>query len=192
MEKTPDPTEPLQEALRSAQRLYLLEKRLAASLLGLLNTLQSDPHPDHVTNIALLTLVGQLVVRCAAYLRMGPDGIFRLTTLYGGHDAALTGLILPDTSPVVISLFHQQRVLDLDPAEANVEPALWALRHAGLRYLYPITEIDMGRGIIALGEKFSGEPLDPHDAQVVSAVGVAITVSWRAHGNGPARVEVHA
>ena len=67
-----------------AEQIEDRQKRLADALFGLFRTLGSALQVDRVANIGLLTLTGQLLIKCAAYFgRSGTN--YRLVSTVGAH-----------------------------------------------------------------------------------------------------------
>src|SRR5262245_39960772 len=116
--------------LLSYQKQFHTQKRLADALFGLFRTLGSALQVERVANIGLLTLTGQLLIKCAAYFgRSGTN--YRLVSTVGARDAGLVHLELPADCVEIIRLVKSRSVLEL-PASAS-HPNLSKLRQHGFR-----------------------------------------------------------
>jgi signal transduction histidine kinase len=162
--------------LLSYQKQFHTQKRLADALFGLFRTLGSALQVDRVANIGLLTLTGQLLIKCAAYFgRSGTS--YRLISTVGARDPSLLHLEVPADCVEIIRLLRSRGVLEL-PASAS-HPSLRTLRLHGFRSLFPLTDGDEPLGIIALGDKIVPGALTGEDLQILDAFGVVIAVSLK-------------
>jgi signal transduction histidine kinase len=164
--------------LLAYQRQYHAQKRLAESLFGLFRTLGSALQVERVANVGLLTLTGQLLIKCAGFFQRGDDQNYRLLATVGSRDPGLTSLEIPGEHPLVAQLFKERTLLDLAKANPS-EPAMDRLRAHGFGSLFPLADGAEPLGLIALGNKIVPGPMTPEDLQILDAFGVVISVSLK-------------
>jgi signal transduction histidine kinase len=163
--------------LLAYQRQYHAQKRLAESLFGLFRTLGSALDVEHVANVGLLTLTGQLLIKCAGFLqRRGAS--YRLLSTVGIRDVRLHDLELEANHPLVMRVFQDRTLLDLDSTGLQ-HPALDRLRAQGFVSLFPLSDGADPLGIIVLGQKIVPGPFGADDIQILDAFGVVIAVSLK-------------
>jgi signal transduction histidine kinase len=161
------------------QKQYHTQKRLAEALSGLFRTLGSALHVERVANVGLLTLTGQLLIKCAAFFQRDAEDHYTLLSTVGARDARLGEIGFPGTLPPLVQLFRERGVLDLeDPAHLE-EPALRQLKEHGFCNLFPLADGQEPLGLIALGAKIVPGPLSAEDRQILDAFGIVIAVSLK-------------
>ncbi|MFQ5599429.1 MAG: ATP-binding protein [Candidatus Krumholzibacteriia bacterium] len=165
--------------LLAYQKQYHTQKRLADALFGLFRTLGSALHVERVANIGLLTLTGQLLIKCAAFFERNDNGTYRLLATVGARDPRLGTLEFPENIPPVAVLFRERTVLDLGAESSFDHPMIEKLRTHGFHSLFPLADGAEPLGIIALGEKIVPGPLTAEDLQILDAFGVVISVSLK-------------
>jgi signal transduction histidine kinase len=163
--------------LLAYQKQYHTQKRLTDALFALFRTLGSALQVERVVNVGLLTLTGQLLIKCAGFLQRDGD-VYRLAGTVGARDPRLAELRLRADSPAIAAVFHQHGILDLEIALAQ-DPALAPLRAHGFRGLFPLVDGAEPLGIIALGDKIVPGALAPEDLQILETFGVVIAVSLK-------------
>lgn len=161
------------------QKQYHTQKRLAEALSGLIRTLGSALHVERVANVGLLTLTGQLLIKCAAFFHRDAHDRYTLLSTVGARDARLGDLVFPGTLPPVVRLFRDRGVLDLEDSASREEEALRTMRHHGFCHLFPLADGQEPLGLIALGAKIVPGPLTSEDRQILDAFGVVIAVSLK-------------
>jgi signal transduction histidine kinase len=162
--------------LLSYQKQFHTQKRLADALFGLFRTLGSALQVDRVANIGLLTLTGQLLIKCAAYFGR-TDTHYRLVSTVGVRDPNLVQLEFPANCAEASHVFRTRSVLPIPDVASH--PSLITLREHGFRSLFPLTDGEEPLGIIALGEKIVPGTLTAEDLQILDAFGVVIAVSLK-------------
>ena len=166
------------DTLLAYQRQYHAQKRLADSLFTLFRTLGSALQVERVANVGLLTLHGQLLIKCAGFFQRQPDGSFRLLATVGSRDPSLAALDLPGDHPRIVQLFQHPALLDLSRLPAD-PPVFAQLQAHGFGSLFPLADGGEPLGIIALGQKIVPGPLSAEDLQILDAFGVVMAVSLR-------------
>lgn len=161
--------------LLSVQRQYHTQKRLAEALFGLFRTLGSTLRVDRVANIGLLTLTGQLLIKCAAYFHRDKN-VYKLLSTVGARDPHLQGVEIAGGE--LGALFPNGGILELD-RENSSHPALRSLHESGFRTLFPLLDDSEPLGFIALGEKIVPGALTMEDQQILDAFSVVISVSLK-------------
>jgi len=165
--------------LLAYQKQYHTQKRLADALFGLFRTLGSALHVERVANIGLLTLTGQLLIKCAAFFKLDEEGDYSLLATVGARELRLGEQAVPGTLPPLMTLFRDRGVLDLEDA-ANLEhSAMRDLKEHGFCNLFPLVDGSEPLGFIALGAKIVPGPLTAEDLQILDAFGVVISVSLK-------------
>lgn len=165
--------------LLAYQKQYHTQKRLADALFGLFRTLGSALHVERVANIGLLTLTGQLLIKCAAFFKRDEGGNYSLLGTVGARELRSGGLAVPGTVPQLATLFRERGILDLEDS-ANLEcKAMRQLKDHGFYNLFPLLDGNEPLGFIALGAKIVPGPLTDEDLQILDAFGVAISVSLK-------------
>jgi signal transduction histidine kinase len=164
--------------LLAYQKQYHAQKRLADSLFGLFRTLGSALQVERVVNVGLLTLTGQLLIKCAGFLQRQGEGSYRLLATVGTRDPRLADLELPTDHPLVGEIFAQRTLLHLAKVHAD-HPTLARLRVHGFTSLFPLADGAEPLGIIALGDKIVPGPMASEDIQILDAFGVVIAVSLK-------------
>lgn len=163
--------------LLTYQKQYHTQKRLTDALFALFRTLGSALQVERVVNVGLLTLTGQLLIKCAGFLQRDGD-TYRLVGTVGARDPRLADLQVSADVDEIAAVFQQRGVLDLE-AVADRAPALAQLRAHGFHGLFPLVEGAEPLGIIILGDKIVPGPLAPEDLQILDAFGVVIAVSLK-------------
>ena len=166
------------DTLLTYQRQYHAQKRLADSLFTLFRTLGSSLHVERVANVGLLTLHGQLLIKCAGFFQRQSSGSYRLLSTVGARDPSLAALDLPGDHPRITQLFHEHGLLDLSRLPAD-PPVFERLKTHGFGSLFPLADGGEPLGIIALGQKIVPGPLTAEDLQILDAFGVVMAVSLR-------------
>jgi len=163
--------------LLAYQKQYHTQKRLTDALFALFRTLGSALQVERVVHVGLLTLTGQLLIKCAGFLQR--DGnTYRLVGTVGARDPRLADLAVSADVAAITTVFQQRGVLDLETVAAQ-DPALMQLRAHGFRGLFPLVDGAEPLGIIILGDKIVPGPLAPEDLQILDAFGVVIAVSLK-------------
>jgi signal transduction histidine kinase len=165
--------------LLAYQKQYHTQKRLADALFGLFRTLGSALQVERVANVGLLTLTGQLLIKCAAFFKQDADGNYTLLSTVGARDPRLGELSLPGSMASLARLFRERGVLDLLEPENLNEPSLRHLQEHGFCTLFPLVDGSEPLGLIALGTKIVPGPLTSEDLQILDAFGVVISVSLK-------------
>ena len=165
--------------LLAYQKQYHTQKRLADALFGLFRTLGSALQVERVANIGLLTLTGQLLIKCAAFFKRDNDGNYTLLSTVGARDPRLGELPLPGSLPALRTLFRERGILDLLQDQNQSEPSLKTLSEHGFCTLFPLADGHEPLGLIALGTKIVPGPLTAEDLQILDAFGVVISVSLK-------------
>lgn len=163
--------------LLAYQRQYHAQKRLADSLFTLFRTLGSALQVERIANVGLLTLTGQLLIKCAGFFQRRNESAFRLLATVGARDPRLANLEIPADHPAVAQLFKERSLLDLTKAPAH--PALERLQAHGFGYLFPLADGPEPLGILALGQKIVPGSLGAEDLQILDAFGVVMSVSLK-------------
>jgi signal transduction histidine kinase len=166
------------DTLLAYQRQYHAQKRLADSLFTLFRTLGSALQVERIANVGLLTLHGQLLIKCAGFFQRQESGSFRLLATVGARDPSLAALDLPGDHPRIVQLFQQHSLLDLSRLSA-LPPAFERLQAHGFGGLFPLADAGEPLGILALGNKIVPGPLTAEDLQILDAFGVVMAVSLR-------------
>lgn len=164
--------------LLAYQKQYHTQKRLTDALFALFRTLGSALQVERVVNVGLLTLTGQLLIKCAGFFQRSGDSSYHLLATVGARDARLSDLEIPADLPAIHMLFQERGLLSLDGRAAE-HPALVRLKAHGFRNLFPLADGAEPLGIIALGEKIVPGPLAAEDLQILDAFGVVIAVSLK-------------
>ena len=165
--------------LLAYQKQYHTQKRLADALFGLFRTLGSALQVERVANIGLLTLTGQLLIKCAAFFKDDGAGNYTLLSTVGARDSRLGELSLSGSLAPLATLFRERGVLDLTEPQNLDEPSLRHLSEHGFSTLFPLADGSEPLGLIALGTKIVPGPLTAEDLQILDAFGVVISVSLK-------------
>lgn len=163
--------------LLAYQRQYHAQKRLADSLFTLFRTLGSALQVERVANVGLLTLTGQLLIKCAGFFRRHGGASYSLVATVGCRDPRLAELEIPDGHPVIGQLFKERTLLDLGKAPSH--PVIDRLMAHGFGSLFPLADGGEPLGVLALGQKIVPGPLGPDDLQILDAFGVVMSVSLK-------------
>jgi len=163
--------------LLTYQRQYHAQKRLAESLFGLFRTLGSALDVEHVANVGLLTLTGQLLIKCAGFLQR-QGSVYRLLSTVGIRDSRFHDIAIEANHPLVMRVFQDRTLLGLDTSGLE-HPALDRLRAQGFVSLFPLSDGSEPLGIIVLGQKIVPGPFVAEDIQILDAFGVVIAVSLK-------------
>jgi len=163
------------DTLLAYQKQYHTQKRLTESLFGLFRTLGSSLDVERVANVGLLTLTGQLLIKCAGFLQRHGSG-YRMLSTVGTHDPRLLGLEIPASHPLIGRLFQSRTLLDIAAPGAD-HPGIGRLRAHGFGHLFPLADGTEPLGLLALGPKIVPGPFAAEDVQILNAFGVVISVS---------------
>lgn len=163
--------------LLAYQRQYHAQKRLTESLFGLFRTLGSALEVERVANVGLLTLTGQLLVKCAGFLQHH-NGNYRMLATVGTRDPRLMGIDLPESHPLVTRLFQERTLLEIGGSSTD-HPAIDRLRVHGFGHVFPLVDGTEPLGILAVGRKIVPSPFAAEDLQILNAFGVVISVSLK-------------
>ena len=163
--------------LLAYQRQYHAQKRLTESLFGLFRTLGSALDVERVANVGLLTLTGQLLVKCAGFLQHH-NGNYRMLSTVGTRDPRVMGIELPESHPLVARLFQERTLLEIGGSSTD-HPAIDRLRVHGFGHVYPLVDGSEPLGILAVGQKIVPAPFTAEDLQILNAFGVVISVSLK-------------
>ena len=163
--------------LLAYQRQYHAQKRLADSLFTLFRTLGSALQMERVANVGLLTLTGQLLIKCAGFFQRREGSPFRLLATVGCRDPRLAEVEIPADHAAILQLFKERTLLDL--AKVPGHPSLDRLQAHGFGSLFPLADGAEPLGILALGQKIVPGPLGPEDQQILDAFGVVMAVSLK-------------
>jgi two-component system sensor histidine kinase VicK len=165
--------------LLAYQKQYHTQKRLADALFGLFRTMGSALHVERVANIGLLTLTGQLLIKCAAFFKRDSDGNYSLLSTVGARDSRLGELVLQGSLAPLVRLFRERGVLDLQEDHNLSDASMRHLSEHGFCTLFPLADGHEPLGLIALGTKIVPGPLTAEDLQILDAFGVVISVSLK-------------
>jgi signal transduction histidine kinase len=163
--------------LLAYQKQYHAQKRLSDALFGLFRTLGSALQVERVVNVGLLTLTGQLLIKCAGFFQRRESSYVLLATV-GARDPRLAEVEIPADLPLVTSMFEDRSLLDLQVV-SGAHPSLARLRSHGFASLFPLADGAEPLGIIALGDKIVPGPRAAEDLQILDAFGVVIAVSLK-------------
>jgi signal transduction histidine kinase len=171
---------PERETIADFQKQYHTQKRLADALFGLFRTLGSTLSVERVANVGLLTLTGQLLVKCAAFFARDDAGFYHKLSVVGAHHFQQRDLVLSGSLPTIQRLFRKRKIIDLDPdADPDMHPSLIELHAYGFRSLFPLVDVQRPLGLIALGSKVVPGALTTDDRQIVDTFGVVISLSLK-------------
>jgi hypothetical protein len=165
------------DTLLAFQKQYHTQKRLTESLFGLFRTLGSSLDVERVANVGLLTLTGQLLIKCAGFLQRHGSG-YRMLSTVGTHDPRLLGVDIPASHPLVGWLFQSRTLLDLATPGTD-HPGIGRLRAHGFGHLFPLADGTEPLGLLALGPKIVPGPFAAEDLQILNAFGVVMSVSLK-------------
>ena len=171
---------PERETTADLQKQYHMQKRLADALFGLFRTLGSTLSVERVANVGLLTLTGQLLIKCAAFFSRDSAGFYRKLSAVGAHHFQSRELALPHDLPIIQRLFQGRTLVELDPeSEPNLHPSLVELHAYGFRTLFPLMGSHDALGLIALGHKVVPGKLTTEDRQILDVFAVVMSLSLK-------------
>ena len=158
------------------QREYLDQQRLADALFSLFKTLGNTLDVTHVAHVGLHTLMGQLLIKRAAFLERDQHNNYRVTAVAGARAMRLSHPMLPGDVPEVVALFGNPSLLGLTEELATRHEAFEWLHANHFENLFALASDGEPLAIIALGPKITRVPFTGEDRRILDVFSVVISL----------------